>query len=92
VMEADTQIPINSEVRDDLRGEKRGGESYTETIQRLLAGETLEVMLKDDGYWLSVDTGDGLHGLYRISDGDGGYIKDEVLEQVAIDYREEADS
>ena len=32
----DTRIPIDSETRDRLRGEKIGNETYTETIDRLL--------------------------------------------------------
>lgn len=35
-MEADTSIPIASEIRDRLRAEKRGGETYSEVIERLL--------------------------------------------------------
>lgn len=33
---ADTTIPIESDTRDRLRGEKVGNETYTETIERLL--------------------------------------------------------
>lgn len=33
---ADTTIPINSDVRDRLRGMKRGNETYTEVITRLM--------------------------------------------------------
>lgn len=35
-MNADTSIPINSDVRDRLRAAKEGGETYSETIARLL--------------------------------------------------------
>jgi predicted CopG family antitoxin len=31
----DTTIPIDSDTRDRLRGYKRGGETYSETIERL---------------------------------------------------------
>jgi 5-methylcytosine-specific restriction endonuclease McrA len=31
-----TSIPIESDVRDDLRAEKQGNETYTEVIRRLL--------------------------------------------------------
>jgi len=33
---ADTTIPIKSDVRDQLRAEKVGGETYSETITRLI--------------------------------------------------------
>lgn len=33
---ADTTIPIKSDVRDDLRAEKVGSETYSEVITRLL--------------------------------------------------------
>jgi len=36
VVMPDTSIPIDSEVRDDLRAEKEGSETYTDVIQRLL--------------------------------------------------------
>jgi len=32
----DTTIPIDSDVRDRLRGRKQGGETYSEVITRLL--------------------------------------------------------
>jgi predicted CopG family antitoxin len=32
----DTTIAIESDVRDDLRAEKEGGETYNEVIKRLL--------------------------------------------------------
>jgi predicted CopG family antitoxin len=34
---ADTTIPIDSDVRDELRAEKKGGETYSEVIERLLS-------------------------------------------------------
>jgi len=33
---ADTTIPIDSDVRDRLRGEKVGSETYSDVITRLL--------------------------------------------------------
>jgi len=36
---ADTTIPIDSDVRDDLRGEKVGNETYSDVIARLLNDE-----------------------------------------------------
>jgi predicted CopG family antitoxin len=33
---ADTTIPIDSDVRDRLRGEKVGNETYSDVITRLL--------------------------------------------------------
>lgn len=32
----DTSIPIESETRDRLRGEKQGSETYSDTIERLI--------------------------------------------------------
>jgi len=34
-----TSIPIDAEVRDHLRAEKVGGETYSDVIRRLLEGE-----------------------------------------------------
>lgn len=36
VLMPDTSIPIESEVRDDLRAEKKGNETYSDVITRLL--------------------------------------------------------
>ena len=33
---ADTTIPIDSDVRDKLRGEKVGNETYSDVIERLI--------------------------------------------------------
>jgi len=33
---ADTTIPIDSDVRDNLRGRKQGNETYSDVITRLL--------------------------------------------------------
>ena len=33
---SDTNIPITSEMRDRLRAAKKGGETYSDTIERLL--------------------------------------------------------
>jgi len=35
-MTVDTTIPIESDVRDDLRGEKVGDETYSDLIARLI--------------------------------------------------------
>jgi predicted CopG family antitoxin len=32
----DTTIPIESDTRDRLRGKKRGGETYSDVIERLI--------------------------------------------------------
>jgi len=46
---ADTTIPIGSDVRDNLRGRKRGNETYSEVIHRLLNGSNeLEQYELDD--------------------------------------------
>lgn len=39
---ADTTIPIQSDTRDKLRGEKVGDETYSEVIERLLESENDE--------------------------------------------------
>jgi predicted CopG family antitoxin len=36
-MESKTTIPIEKPVRDDLRAEKKGNETYSEVIERLLS-------------------------------------------------------
>ena len=36
---ADTTIPIDSDTRDRLRGEKVGDETYSDVIERLIDGD-----------------------------------------------------
>lgn len=50
-----------------------------------LTGAGLTLMKKEDGYWLAAQAG-GLHGLWRISRGAGGYTTDALLERLAVDY------
>jgi len=41
----DTSIPIEGAVRDELRGEKRGNETYTQVIERLLESQAQAIDL-----------------------------------------------
>lgn len=60
----DTRIPIESDTRDRLRAEKTGGESYTDTINRVL--DTLEAVEELPDEWRAEEGLTGNDCAYRL--------------------------
>jgi len=75
---ADTTIPIDSDVRDDLRAEKVGNETYSEVIERLIESNGLKITAEPDND--------------RIVIGDVGvFVRDSEGYRMAYDHGSHAD-